>query len=223
MGWMRNLCHQSRHIRTAYIVIYSLLTVVQIGLEGLLVNNFDLAAGSYLDAHGRLFQDELCSSMSIFGPISVALCKSKSDCWTMRSTAKSQSCHHTRHHDAPNGPPLHDSSRCHSFLTRRTLRWLLVQWLACLGTDLEDSSDLVEQLLVLDRLTALQGFDVVGRDVNFLGKVGLSHLVAFLTAAFSDGGTDVSADFLDRDDVIGAVDFGETLAFDTGFAALSRN
>lgn len=108
----------------------------------------------------------------------------------------------------------------YSFLAGRSLGGLFIQRLAGLGAYFQYSCHLVQQCLILDGLSALQGLDIVGLSIDFLGEFGLCHLVRVFRATVTDGGADFRIDFLDRDDVIGAVDFGKTLAFDTGFAGL---
>lgn len=104
--------------------------------------------------------------------------------------------------------------------TRRALSRLIIKRFARLGAYLQDPRDLVQECLVLDGLTALEGLDVVGLGVDLLGEFGLSHLVGFLAAALGDGFADLRVHLLHGDDVVGAVDFGETLAFDAGFGGL---
>ena len=81
------------------------------------------------------------------------------------------------------------------------------------GADLEHPADFVEQLLVLARLAALQTLDVVGADVALLGQLRLRHLESFLSAPLLDGLEHLVVVLLRRHHVVGAVDFGQALAF----------
>lgn len=95
--------------------------------------------------------------------------------------------------------------------TRSLLLLLLELGLADIGTaklDVEDALEVAEELLIGDTLTALVlGDDGLGR-VAAGGKFLLGHgLVADHDGAASllDGGTDLLADGLGLDDVVGAV------------------
>ena len=91
------------------------------------------------------------------------------------------------------------------------------------GTDLQDPADLVQESLVLDRTSALEQLDVVRLSIHFLGQLCLRHLEALLCPAVLDGFGDIGVHLLRSDDVIRAIDFGQTLAFDAGcFAGLRR-
>jgi len=85
-----------------------------------------------------------------------------------------------------------------------------------LRTYLQHAADLVQQRLVLDRGTALQQLDVVGLGVDLLGQLRLRELEAVLGAAVLDRVGDLAVEFEGGDDVVGAVDFGEALAFGGG-------
>ena len=98
---------------------------------------------------------------------------------------------------------------------------LLIQRQPRLGTNLERPRHLIQQRLVLDRVPALERLYVLGRRVHLLGQLRLRHLVGPLfRAAVADVLADFGGHFVRRDDVVGAVDFGQTLAFGAGFAGL---
>ena len=137
---------------------------------------------------------------------------------TSLSTANSKSCCHNHHRRRPRG-----LSFARSFLARRPLSRLLIQRLTGLRADLEDSRNLVQQRLVLDSLTALQSLDIVCLSIDLLRELRLCHLVGGLGAAITDRIANFGVDFLDGDDIVGAVDFGETLTFDAAFAGLWWN
>ena len=93
--------------------------------------------------------------------------------------------------------------------------------LASPRADFQDPADLIQQGLVLDGVSALEQLDVVCLRIHFLGQLCLRVLESLLCPAVLDGFGDLGVHFLRRHDIIGAVDFRETLAFDTGgFAGL---
>lgn len=83
--------------------------------------------------------------------------------------------------------------------------------------DIEDPLHVAEQLLVGSGGAALKVGDDGGRRVALCGEVLLGHggaLVVFgLGAGFGDGLADGGADRFGLDDVVGAVDLGQALAF----------
>lgn len=89
------------------------------------------------------------------------------------------------------------------------------QRLSSLGADLQHPRDLIEQRLILDRRPALQQFDVVGGAVDLLRKLGLRQLESFLGPAVLDRFGDLSVELLRGNDIVGAVDLCEALAFNT--------
>jgi len=77
-----------------------------------------------------------------------------------------------------------------------------------------------QQLLIRRGSAALKVCDYGGRGVTLGGKVLLCHCSALVVLGFGarlgDGLADNDADCLGLDDIVGAVDFGKTLAFLTG-------
>ena len=77
--------------------------------------------------------------------------------------------------------------------------------------------------MILNRIPTLQRLDILGRRVHLLRQLRLRHLVGpFFRAAVADVLADFGGHFVRGDDVVRAVDFGETLAFGAGFVGLVR-
>lgn len=98
---------------------------------------------------------------------------------------------------------------------------LPIQRFARLGTNFQNAGDAVEETLVLDGVSALEQFDVVGGCVDFLGQLRLGHLVGSLLAtSVPDVGSDFRPGFLHGNDVVRSVDLRQTLSVGTRFVDL---
>lgn len=85
----------------------------------------------------------------------------------------------------------------------RLRRFCLIQRFPCLGTNLQHPCDTVEQALILDRLTAFQQLDIVGRRIDLLRQLRLRHFVGtWLTTPVADLCADFSSGFLYGDDIV---------------------
>jgi hypothetical protein len=97
------------------------------------------------------------------------------------------------------------------------LRELRLPHLVTPQDNVEYPLHVAEQLLIRCRSTALEVGDDGGRAVALCGQILLRHrstlVVLRLGARLGDGLADLDANGLGLDDVIGAVDFGEALAF----------
>lgn len=99
-----------------------------------------------------------------------------------------------------------------SFLIQRQPRFL---------TDIQRPRHLAQQRIVLDRRTRLKRLDILHRRIHLLSQLRLRHLVlSLLRAAVADFLAEFRRYFVRGDDVVGTVDFGETLAFGAGFVGL---
>ena len=88
---------------------------------------------------------------------------------------------------------------------------VIIQSIPRLRTNLQHPRHLIEQRLILNRVSTLQILDIVRLRIHFLGQLRLRHLIRpFLGSAVADGLSDLGADLLRRDDVVCAVDFCET-------------
>lgn len=77
-----------------------------------------------------------------------------------------------------------------------------------------------EDLLIGGAGAALEVGDNCGSGVALGGEVLLGHLRLHLGSGLGDGVADLLADGVGLDDVVGAVDLGEALAFDGGLGGL---
>lgn len=87
--------------------------------------------------------------------------------------------------------------------TLRLRRLRLIQRFPRLGTNLQHPCDTIEQALILNRLTAFQQLDIIGRRIDLLRELRLRHFMGtWLATPVADLCADFGSGFLYWDDVV---------------------